>query len=143
MSKRRPGRYIHRHFAGLGATLLISLWLTACAGMNNRADLLEQSQRAYESAWRWGHYELAYAMHRDADQRAAPLPASLINYRVTSYHVLSRSVAPDNTSADQTVELGYYNTDDLQEHRVTFTQHWAYDAAGKRWLVASPVPVLR
>ena len=111
--------------------------------MNNRVDLLEQSQRAYESALRWGHFDLAYAMHREADQHAAPAPGTLANYRVTSYQVLSRSVAQDNASAEQMIELRYYNTDYLQERTLTAKQHWVYDAAQNRWLIASPIPVFK
>lgn len=132
-----------RPYAGLGACLLLSLWLAACANMNNRVDLLEQSQRAYESALRWGHYDVAYAMHREADQRAAPAPATLTNFRVTSYQVLSRAVSADNTSAEQTIELRYYNTDYLQERRLTASQHWVYDTAQNRWVIASPIPVFK
>jgi len=125
------------------AGMLLGLWLTACASMSNRMDLLEQSQRAYESALRWGHFDLAYAMHREADQHAAPAPATLANYRVTSYQVLSRSVAQDNASAEQTIELRYYNTDYLQERTLTAKQHWVYDAVQNRWLIASPIPVFK
>lgn len=122
------------------ALLLICTLLTACASLKDRADLLEQAQRDYEGAVRWGHLDSAYAMHRNADG-SVPTPAPrLNNYRVTSYHVLSRSVAKDEAGADQVVEIKYYNADYMRESTLRLQQHWRYDAPTHTWLVTSPPP---
>lgn len=122
------------------ATLLLCLAITACASMKSRTDLLDQAQRAYAGAVRWGHFDAAYAMHRNADGSVPNAAPRLNNYRVTSYHVLSRRVAESETDADQLVEIKYYNADYLRESTLTLQQHWHYDAASHGWFVTSPPP---
>ena len=120
--------------------LLICTLLAACAALKDRADLLEQVQRDYEAAVRWGHFGHVYAMHRRADG-AAPAPTPrLNNYKVTSYQVLTRSVAEDEASADQVVQIKYYHVDYLRESTLTLQQHWRHDAPTHTWLVTSPPP---
>lgn len=120
--------------------LLICLLLTACATLKDRIDQLEQVQRDYEGAVRWGHFDSAYAMHRSADG-SVPTPSQrLNNYKVTSYQVLSRSVADDKNAAEQTVQIKYYNADYLRERTLTLQQHWRYDAPTHTWLVTSAPP---
>lgn len=120
--------------------LLICLLLTACATLKDRIDQLEQVQRDYEGAVRWGHFDSAYAMHRNADG-SVPAPSQrLSNYKVTSYQVMSRSVADDKNAADQTVQIKYYNADYLRESTLTLQQHWRYDAPTHTWLVTSAPP---
>ncbi len=123
--------------------LLICTLLTACASLKDRDDLLEQAQRNYESAVRWGHFDSAFAMHRNADGSVPTPSPRLGNYQVTSYHVLSRGVANDQNSADQVVEIKYYNVDYMREKTLTLRQHWRYDAAKQRWAVTSPPPDFR
>ncbi len=120
--------------------LLICILFTACATLKDRMDMLDQAQRGYESAMRWGYYGAAFAMHRNADG-SVPTPAPrLNNFKVTSYHVLSRSVADDQNSADQVVEIKYYNVDYMREKTLTLQQHWRYDAPTHNWHVTSSPP---
>ena len=120
--------------------LLICTLLAACASLKDRLDLLEQAQRDYEGAVRWGHFDSAYAMHRNPDG-TVPTPAPrLNNYKVTGYRVVSGSVAKDEAGADQVVEIKYYHADYMRESTLTLQQHWRYDTPTHSWLVTSPPP---
>ena len=122
------------------ATLLLCTLLVACATLKDRTDRLEQAQRAYESAIRWGQFGVAYAMHRNADGSTPTPSPRLGKYKVTSYHVLSSSVADDQNGADQAVEIKYYNSDYMLEKTLTLRQHWRYDAPKQRWFITSAPP---
>lgn len=122
-------------------TLLLSgMLLTACAGMKDRVELLDSAQRAYEGAVRWGHYDIVYALHRNADGSIPKAPGNLGNYRVTSYTVLSRTLAADKTSAHQSIQIKYYHVDYMQEKTLSQRQHWVFNPQRHVWLVASPPP---
>ncbi len=122
--------------------LLICTLLLACASMdrNHRLDQLEQAQRDYETAIRWGNLDAAFVMHRNADSSVPTVAARLGNYRVTDYQVLSRSVAKDAASAEQVVQISYYNTDYMQEKTLTLHQHWRHNAGTHAWVITSPPP---
>jgi hypothetical protein len=79
-------------------------------------------------------------MHRNADGSVPTPNARLNKYKVTSYQVLSRSVAKDEASADQVVEIKYYHADYMRESTLTLPQHWRYDAPTHTWLVTTPPP---
>lgn len=120
--------------------LLIGTLLAACATLKDRMEVLDKTQRDYEAAVRWGHFETAYAMHRNADgSMPAPAPR-LNNYKVTGYRVVSGSVANDEASADQVVEIKYYHADYMRESTLTLQLHWRYDTSTHSWLVTSPPP---
>lgn len=122
------------------ALLLASVLLVACAGMKDRTELLDSAQHTYESALRWGHYDIVYALHRNADGTVPKVPDNLSNYRVTSYSVLSNTLAANESSAEQTIQIKYYHVDYMQEKTLTQRQHWVFNPQRKVWLVTTPPP---
>ena len=120
--------------------LLSSVLLSACAGIKDRVQLLDNAQRTYESAVRWGHYDIVYALHPNADGSTPAIPDKLDNYRVTSYTVLSNTLAADEASADQSIEIKYYHVDYLKEKTISQRQHWVFSTQRHVWFVTSPPP---
>jgi len=122
------------------ALVLCTVLLAACAVMKDRVQQLDNAQRAYEGAVRWGHFDIVYGLHRNDDGSTPIVPDNLANYRVSAYDVLSNSVAADESSAEQTIRIKYYHPEYMSEHTLNLRQHWVYDPQTNLWLVTSPPP---
>lgn len=123
------------------AVLLICL--SACAGMDRskQLDLLEMSLDDFRKSIRWGYFEQA-ASYVQIKNYAKPRrdPAYLKNIRITAYEYANKRLSEDQTLADVTALISYYDVNrgtvkDLVEHQI-----WWYDTASNRWLLDGDIP---
>lgn len=126
------------------AALLLGA-LTGCGslplGKSDRAVVLEAALNNYRKLIRWGYYDEAAKYLRTADGQ--PISADLktaARYRVTSYNVSNSFVADDGKEARVIAAIEYYEIDSGVIRVLHDTQMWWYDATGKRWYLASPLP---
>jgi hypothetical protein len=111
--------------------------LAACAGGLTRKDRLDETLRAYESAIRWSQFDVAGAF---AGGVAGADPEHLQRLKVTSYEVTESTLSDDKEQAQQTVQIRYYDSEDMRERVVVDRQQWRYDGAEKKWLLKSGLP---
>lgn len=128
--------------------LLAALLLTALGGCgslplgkSDRAVVLEAALNNYRKLIRWGYYDEAakYLRTQDGQAIAADLK-SAARYRVTSYTVSNSFVADDGKEARVIAAIEYYEIDSGVIHMLHDQQMWWYEAEGKRWYLASPLP---
>ncbi|MCC6707573.1 MAG: hypothetical protein IT492_08425 [Gammaproteobacteria bacterium] len=129
-------------------SLLAVLLLGALAGCGSmplgkadRGTVLEAALNNYRKLIRWGYYDEAAKYLRTPDGQ--PIAADLktaARYRVTNYTVSNSIVADDNKEARVIAAIEYYELDSGVIHLLHDAQMWWYDATGKRWYLASPLP---
>ncbi|MBK6657125.1 MAG: hypothetical protein IPG43_02745 [Proteobacteria bacterium] len=129
-------------------TLLAALLLAALAGCgslplgkSDRAVVLEAALNNYRKLIRWGYYDEAAKYLRTPDGQ--PIAADLktaARYRVTNYTVSNSIVADDGKEARVIAAIEYYELDSGVIRLLHDAQMWWYDATGKRWYLASPLP---
>jgi hypothetical protein len=117
--------------------ILVVAALAGCAGGFTRKGRLDATLQAYESSIRWSQFDAASGFEAKED---AAVPDRLQHIRVTSYDVLQSTLADDKERAQQTVQIRYYDTDDMRERVTIDHQDWRYDAAKKKWVLHSGLP---
>lgn len=140
---KRPGMRI-----SMVRTLLAALLLTTLAGCgsmplskSDRGVVLEAALNNYRKLIRWGYYDEAAKYLRSNDGQ--PITADLkraARYRVTSYSVSNQVVADDGKEARVIAAVEYYELDSGVIRVLHDAQMWWYEAEGKRWYLASPLP---
>ena len=119
--------------------------LAACGslplGKSDRAVVLEAALNNYRKLIRWGYYDEAakYLRMPDGQTITADLKAAA-RYRVTNYTVSNSFVADDGKEARVIAAVEYYEIDSGVIRLLHDQQMWWYDATGKRWYLASPLP---
>lgn len=119
------------------------LLIVGCATLNEKKQLasLEETTEAYGLAIRWGYYKIAdgYQKTEDNPDQTADLK-DLKKIKITSYEPLSIKISDDRLSARQTVEIKYYNIDQLIENTIVDEQLWRYDTDDEKWYLHSGLP---
>jgi hypothetical protein len=126
--------------------LLIMLLLAGCASVEERKRSLsfQSTTRAYEGSIRWSDFETAgNFINREKVTEPGPDPELLERIHVTSYQVLSTSIADDGSEAHLLVEIRYYDEQRMSEVRLTDRQTWQYDEQVEAWYLASPLPAFQ
>jgi len=103
--------------------------------------VLDAAINNYRKLIRWGYYDEAAKYLRALDGK--PFPADLKNaarYRVTNYDVRNHFMADDGKEARVIAAIEYYELDSGIIRTLHDEQRWWYDAEGKRWYLASPLP---
>ena len=125
--------------------MLLLATLTACGGLplskSDRSKVLDAALNNYRKLIRWGYYDEAAKYLRSADGQ--PLAADLksaARYRVTNYNVSNQILADDGKEARVIAAVEYYELDSGVIRVLHDPQMWWYDATGKRWYLASPLP---
>ncbi len=126
------------------AVLLLAT-LAACGGMSlgksERSMVLDAAVNNYRKLIRWGYYDEAAKYLRSADGK--PFAADLktpARYRVTNYTVSNQFLSDDGREARVIAIIDYYELDSGIIRSLHDAQRWWYDAKGKRWYLASPLP---
>ncbi len=127
-----------RCFIAMSLVLFIGC---ASYGERKQLDMLEDRTEHYETALRWGRYDIAGAFisskvpgHKEDNLDA------LKKIKITSYKLLGRNVFEDNKEAEQKVEIRFYNIDNLIEKTITDNQTWFFDEELGNWLLSSGLP---
>jgi hypothetical protein len=125
--------------------LLLLATLAACGNMplgkSDRAMVLDAAVNNYRKLIRWGYYDEAAKYLRSADGK--PFAADLktvARYRVTNYTVSTQILADDGKEARVIAVIEYYELDSGVIRTLHDAQMWWYDAEGKRWYLATPLP---
>ena len=123
---------------------LYLLFLVGCASLEKRPELFEAATFKYENAIRWGYYELANDFIKvEGTDHKTPDFDKLQEIKVTSYELLKNRIAENELQAYQTVEIKYYNTNDLIEKTLIDKQFWEFDREHKKWFLKSGFPELK
>lgn len=122
--------------------ILIFLSASGCATYREqkKSDALDRTTDSYETAIRWGYFEMTRNFRKDPDRQEESSLSRVRNIKITSYEVLDRKISADKSEARQTVELKYFNVEYLIEKTVVDNQLWKYDEKEQRWYLASPFP---
>lgn len=130
------------HWARLAATLLITLLLGACAGIESaeKMDDLNKTLRGYEKAIRWAQYDAAYSYHKWEGDVQPTIPKDIENFRVTQYETFGEKFSEKDMVMMQTIKLRYYNTETQREKSMQQLQKWKFFPEIKRWyLISEPI----
>ncbi len=123
------------------AMLLVLFIGCASYGERKQLDMLEDRTEHYETALRWGRYDLARAfISSKVPGHKQDNPDALKKIKITSYKLLGRNVFEDNKEAEQKVEIRFYNVDNLIEKTITDSQTWFFDEDLGNWLLSSGLP---
>jgi hypothetical protein len=128
-------------------TLVLALLLALLAACDStggtRAKVTAMDE--YAAALRWNEIERALAFVDPAVQSARPLTdlerERYKQLQVTGYEVKSRRDTPEG-GVEQSVEVRVVNRHTQQERIVTVQESWRWDAAAKRFWLASGLPSL-
>ena len=107
----------------------------ASVGRSFRADKLDESLAAYNSAIRWGQFEDAVRLCAPVKGQPPTVDKALSHLRVTGAEEKQRSLAEDGTQATATVEYEFYDEYQARVNKVLDRQRWRYDDRADRWLV--------
>lgn len=128
-------------------TIVISLFLallTACATVTRELDRLDDTMRLYERALRWQNYDAAISLHRNEQENmTAQRRESLKRIRVTAYNEVYRKLENNGQSAEQMVEIKYYNDEYAVVRSLTLKNQWELDKQSQRWYLTNPFPAFR
>lgn len=123
--------------------IALLICLSACAGMGSskQLDSLEMSLNEFRKSLRWGYFEQA-SSYIGVKNYTKPLRdrSYLKNIRITSFEYGSQQLSDDQTLADVTALISYYDVNhgtvnDIVEHQI-----WWYDTASGRWLLDGDIP---
>jgi len=119
------------------AAAAVLLFAGGCAsvGRSLRADKLDESLAAYNSAIRWGQFEDAVRLCAPIKGQPPSVDKALSRLRVTGAEEKQRSLAEDGTRATATVEYEFYNEYQARVNTVLDHQRWRYDDVAGRWLL--------
>ncbi len=123
------------------AVLMVAWMLVACASTSNGESDIELSMLRYEKAWRWNDAGMVSRFHLPEAYDPQAM-AQLGRIRIGNYEVLNRRYLADNEMV-QRVRFTYYFSDDIRVKTQEVDQTWVMNKELKRWIVTSPMPVLR
>ena len=119
------------------------VFIIGCAsyGERKQLDMLEERTGNYETALRWGRYEMATAfIKNNVTANTTDNLEGLNQIKITSYQLLGRNVLENNDEAEQKVEIRFYNIDNLIEKTIIDKQTWVFDNDRGNWFLSSGLP---
>lgn len=129
----------------LSFLLALSLGLLAACDTTGGTRAKTTAMDEYAAALRWNEIERALAFVDPAVQAARPLTdlerERYKQLQVTGYEVKSRRDTPEG-GVEQTVDVRVVNRNTQVERIVTVQESWRWDAAAKRFWLASGLPSL-
>ena len=122
--------------------LIIALLLSACATIEKEEKKMSMNNttRYYEYALRWSDSDAANAMRNPETTVTSPEPATLKQFRVTSYTVTNSLMSEDGMILTQIVDIRYYNENNMREKQLTDRQKWVFDPENEIWTLDGPLP---
>ena len=107
-----------------------------------KGTVLEQNQRDYSAAIRWGNFEGAWNLvdpkFRDANPITDLQFERYKQVQVTSYRELASSAG--ESEAAREIEIGLINRHTMTERTIRYVERWRYDAEAKRWWLDGGLP---
>lgn len=101
---------------------------------------LEDTLRAYDRAVRWSNFQIIPSFRSKEQADEALALDKLKSIRVTGYTRVQFSVSDTGMSANQVVEIRYYDENVARENVVIDKQHWKYDDESESWVLTSKLP---
>lgn len=124
-------------------TILSALLTAGCGTIqkDRQAVGLQAATASYQSALRWGYYEVAVGyLHPDLRKGGKTVPSSLAGIRVTGYDVVQPPLIQEKDTATQIVNLDYLHEDRQVVKRLTDRQTWRWDDKLGSWWLHSGLP---
>ena len=126
------------------ALVLLGPLLGGCGTIekDKRALGLQAATAGYQSALRWGYFEIAFGYLHPDQRTGKELPAAFKDLRVTGYDVAQPPVVTGagQTDATQTVTIDYLYEDRQVVKTLTDRQVWRFDPKLASWWLASGLP---
>jgi len=122
------------------------VFIIGCASFGERKqlDMLEQRTKNYETAIRWGRYDIAGAFVKSkVTTQVTDSHEELKQIKITSYKLLGRNFLENSEEAEQKVEIKFYNIDNLIEKTVIDNQIWLFNKDLKNWFLSTGLPVFK
>lgn len=119
------------------------LLLIGCATFKEqqKVSALDTATDNYKDAITWGDYNIAAKYRKNQGAQGLSWNfRELKKVKVTSYEILYRSVSDNNLQAQQTVEIKYYNIQNMIEKTLVDEQVWEYDEKEKAWYLQGDFP---
>jgi hypothetical protein len=119
------------------------VFLVGCATLeeSKQQDSFDVAANAYKQSILFGKYQVANGFRKAPLSDQEPLDLRrLKKIRVTSYELTAVNVSQDRLLVYQTVEISYYNIDNMLERTLTDKQLWKYDTEAKTWHIHSDLP---
>ena len=120
------------------ATVLVA----ACGNSQEKAR--EAALKTFEAQVRWSEFPSLLDHIHPEYLREHPVTSiemsRLRQYRVTGYHLKSRTVDSEGKRLRQVVELRLYNKNTALERAIDYRQDWRWDEQRERWLLHSGLP---
>ena len=110
-----------------------------------KGTVLEQNQRDYSAAIRWGNFEGAWNLVDPKVREEHPLTdidfSRYKQVQISGYRELGSSVL-GNGDVLREIEIGVVNKYTMVERTVRYREQWHYDEAHKTWRQMSSLPDL-
>jgi len=126
--------------------LLTAILLQACAAVDDskKSISLDKALYYYESAMRWADFPAANSLRRyEGDPAPVTDPAKLKRIKVTGYDIVSTNPSDDESTVYITVNISYYDQDNLKLMSLVDNQVWQFDDKQKIWYISTPLPVFK
>jgi len=126
-----------------GCLVMSIILIIGCASFeeHKQLDMLEQRTGNYETALRWGRYEIASAFIKNkVTTDIKDNLDGLDQIKISSYKLLGRNVLGNNEEAEQRVEIKFYNIDNMIEKTIIDNQTWIFDKGLENWFLSSGLP---
>jgi len=124
------------------ALAVATLLVTACGSSHEKAR--ETALKSFEAQVRWSEFAALLDHIHPEYLREHPINSiemsRLRQYRVTGYHLKSRTVDSDGKRLRQVVELRLFNRNTALERVIDYRQDWRWDEQRERWLLHSGLP---
>jgi len=134
----------HKRFIFILLTVVITMGLSSCSTMSERAKSFNKTIRGYEKAIRWGKFDLAQGFRKGPQQHISETERRrLQNIRITGYEAVNTSVSEDHSTATQLIRIRYYHDEYAVERTIMDQQTWVFDEDSSRWHLDSAVPRFR
>lgn len=128
------------------ALLLTAILLQACATVDDskKSISLDKSLYYYESAMRWADFSAANNLRRyEGDPAPVTDPEKLLRIKVTGYDIVTTNPSDDESTVYITVNISYYDEDNLKLMSLTDNQVWQFDEKQQIWYISTPLPVFK
>ena len=122
--------------------IIAAVILVGCATTkkDTRMDALSITADKYQSAIRWGLYDIADNLREAGGVIDNSTIERLKKIKVTEYKSIHKDVSKDGTEAKYVIEIKYYNIDYMLEKTLIDKQVWKYDPEKKAWSLQSGLP---
>ncbi len=122
--------------------LLTTTLLAGCGSIeqDKRANHLQARTNEYQSALRWGYYDMAASFLQPGTHPDQSSTTRFQGLRLTGYDVVQPLRLHDATTAVQTVLIDYLYEEQQVVKQLVDQQRWRWDGTRSAWFLASGLP---